>query len=118
MKISRRIKVSFEHEGFHLWEDAPENRAYLRNLHRHIFKIEVEMQVFDHDREVEFHDLLDKCKSITGDGEQFTNPVNKRASCELHAEVILSMLTVSYPDRVISVTVSEDGECSSIITNE
>lgn len=119
--MKKKIRICFEYPGFHRWPDAPERRKYLRDLHRHLFKIEVEMEVRDNDREIEFHDLLDMCKAITGYGEQFNMECNQDASCELHAEVLLSNLTSQYCkkiNRYISVTVSEDGECGATVINE
>ena len=46
------IKTSFE--GFHKYENAPEEVAFLRVLHRHTFNVEVEMETFHNDREIEF----------------------------------------------------------------
>lgn len=41
--------------GFHRWEGAPEDVAYLSRNHRHVFTFRVELLVSHGDREAEFH---------------------------------------------------------------
>lgn len=113
--MKTNIRVRYETEGFHRWKQAPDNRSYLRDLHRHLFKIEVEMSVAHNDREVEFHDLLDYCKSLS---HEFSKPDNQNMSCEHHATAILNSLDAKYSGRRISVTVYEDGECGAIVMND
>lgn len=112
--MKTRIRIKYETEGFHRWKDAPDSRSYLRDLHRHLFKVEVEMSVSHDDREVEFHDLLDYCKSLS---HEFNNPENQNMSCEHHARAIITTLDAKYPNREINVTVYEDGECGAVVMN-
>jgi len=102
------IWVKFQRVGFHRWKDAPDRRAYLRDLHRHIFQVRVAMDILHNDREVEFHDLLEMAEGAfyTGDGTW---------SCEMMAEHLAGALAREYHRRV-TVEVSEDGECGAIIT--
>jgi hypothetical protein len=102
------IFVRFSEPGMHCWPDAPEHRWYLRSVHRHIFHIEAEIPVHHHDREVEFHDLMDVCR------DRF-KVLDESASCEQMARWIHQHLTVVYK-RPARVTVSEDNECGSTIS--
>ena len=49
------ISASFTIPGWHMWPDAPEEVRYLRVLHRHDFRVTVEVYVGHDDREVELH---------------------------------------------------------------
>ena len=101
------VKTNFE--GIHKFEDAPQEVGYLREPHRHIFFIEVEMEVFHDDRELEF--IMVKHKV-----EQFINskPFGIRHSCEQMAKDIIAFLRHEYDSeplqRKIAVTVLEDNE--------
>ena len=44
------VVVKTEFEGFHSWEDAPDEVSFLRNLHRHIFHVTAKWKV-NHDAE-------------------------------------------------------------------
>jgi hypothetical protein len=59
------ITVRWTHPGFHAWPEAPPNRAYLRDRHRHLFYYELTIPVTHADRQVEFHDLLEYAKGAT-----------------------------------------------------
>ena len=108
--MNSTIFITYSVEGFHKWEDATGKRAYLANLHRHLFKVKVTMSVFHEDREVEFHDLLDQCKSYS---EVFKECPTW--SCEMHAKYLIDELQKRYSDRLIQVEVSEDGECGATV---
>lgn len=56
--------VRFQIEGFHRWPKATPQRGYLAGRHRHMFHVEAQIELFRDDREIEFHDFLDFCKSI------------------------------------------------------
>lgn len=101
------IRVRFSESGMHCWPTAPERRAYLRNLHRHLFIVTVETPVVHDEREIEFHDLLEDAKDmfhISGDW-----------SCEQAARMLAQKLVNGY-SRPMTVTVSEDGECEAQVT--
>lgn len=103
----RRVWVTHSFVGFHRWPDAPAHRAYLAQVHRHVFHVRVEVEVRHNDREVEFHDLLDAVKEWCA-GEQL-GP----ASCEGIAEWLGEKVRQAWnadPPRAVTVSVSEDGE--------
>jgi hypothetical protein len=47
--------VRFQVPGFHCWQGATGDRAYLADRHRHLFHVEAKISIFQNDREVEFH---------------------------------------------------------------
>jgi hypothetical protein len=101
------VWITTEWEGFHRWKDAPEAYRYLANVHRHLFKIRVEVdEVADHG--IEFHYL----KHLTHDLlKQFPQGVD--FSCEDLATFLGEGLSHL---GIIAVSVSEDGECGCIVT--
>lgn len=108
--MTTSIAVTTSFVGFHCWPDAPPHRAYLAQQHRHKFGVKVRLSVTEHDREVEFHDLLDHVKAAlpSDDGTNM--------SCEHHAKRIGEILMLLYPGRTIEVTVDEDGECEATVS--
>lgn len=106
-----RIKVRFQHEGWHRWPDATPHRGYLADLHRHLFLVEVETPVGHDDREIEFHDLRDEALALfrrLGDGGGRLGAM----SCEMVARTIAAALSERH-GRMFKVTVWEDGECGA-----
>ncbi len=93
-------------EGFHRWVDAPDDVAFLRDYHRHIFEVRLGIAVTDTNREVEFFQLKRKVDGFILDnyeGRYF------EFSCEQIAEVLLNEFKADF------VEVSEDGENGAII---
>jgi hypothetical protein len=106
------IFVTYKFVGFHHWQHATGEREYLASRHRHNFGVRVEMGVTHDDRDVEFHDLIDVCKSYLNDV-----PENGQ-SCEHMARHLHRNLVNDYygVNRHIAVTVDEDGECGATVT--
>lgn len=107
------MRTSFE--WFHKWVKAPKEVAFLRNEHRHLFGVVVEIEVTKNDRELEYFVVLKDIKMIITNYVQV--PKNKKASCETMAEIILDLLETKYTGRRISVEVNEDGENGSVVDN-
>lgn len=109
-----RIFVRLQVPGLHRWDDAPANREYLRNTHRHLFHIEAECLVNHSNREIEFHDMLDAIRDYVD--EQATHMKGGYSfagmSCEMVAESIGTHLSRKY-GRAFTIEVSEDGECGA-----
>lgn len=105
-------RVKFTAEGWHCWPDAPERRDYLRARHRHLFYVEVLIEMKHMDREVEYHDLLDAAKAAFPEGEFGPQ------ACEMLASSLAKDMHQAYPGRRVEVSVSEDGECGAIVTLE
>ncbi|WP_441267946.1 hypothetical protein AB7G19_16405 [Bradyrhizobium sp. 215_C5_N1_1] len=104
------IFVRFTFAGFHRWAGAPPGRAYLADRHRHLFHVEVRMQVAHDDREVEFHDLQDQARTIF-EGFSVNGDFGSH-SCEMLGCELGSALVENY-QRPVTVIVSEDGECGA-----
>ena len=100
------VRVRSQFVGWHKWTDAPDNVAFLRDFHRHVFKVELVVPVRHGDREVEFFTLQKQL-----DGFLARNYAGRRflESCEQIAENIGVNFLNSY-----EVTVSEDGENDGI----
>lgn len=104
------IFVRFTEEGFHCWPQAPEHRAYLRERHRHLFHVDVETRVLHDEREIEFHDLLSEARALFRGRLIYGDETG--ASCETMARALAQELAALH-DRMVTVTVSEDGECGA-----
>ena len=106
MKKSISIVVRTQFEGFHKYTNAPDEVSYLRQLHRHLFKVEVELSVTHNDRDLEFiivkHNIEDFLKNKYQQGETY--------SCEQIADDICQHLHNCFNSRRISCLVTEDGE--------
>ncbi len=109
--IATYIKIRFEFEGIHCWPEAPEQVSFLKNSHRHLFKVEAVMNVHHHDREMEFFivkkDLQELVKTLGFD--------LGRMSCEDMAHRIYQHIRFVYNRSFVRVEVSEDGENAAII---
>lgn len=51
--MKREIIIKFDIEGFHKYEKAPEQVAFLRDLHRHTFKVKCGIKVNHNERDKE-----------------------------------------------------------------
>jgi hypothetical protein len=104
--FSSKIFIKTTFEGIHAYPAAPEGVEFLAHPHRHIFHVEIKVDVFHHDREIEF--ILFK-REI----ENYI-VVNLRSlqykSCEMIAEMFLNYVICKYKKRSCSVIVSEDNE--------
>jgi len=99
------IFVRLQQENFHQWRQAPDEVAFLRNLHRHVFYFEIELEVRHDDRELEFF-IVQRYLRI------FTNKVVlwEGLSCEMVCKKVIEHLRYKFKDRRVCVTVSEDNE--------
>lgn len=112
--LRRYIWVTAEFEAFHRWDKAPEQVAFLRNLHRHIFKVRANFKVTHSDRDLEFFMVK---KMLNDYISNFLVPLSRGEqgmSCEMFAEkIFIFFKSNSYP--VVEVSVSEDGENGAIV---
>lgn len=113
---SRWIWVTFQRAGFHYYPQAAadpslQDVSYLANRHRHLFKFKVKIEVFHDDRELEFHQFLNFCESLFE-----TNVIDiNHKSVEMLADDVAAEVVKRYPNRNLSLEVSEDGECGCVI---
>ena len=101
--------VKFVAEGFHRWPNPTENRLYLQSRHRHLFHVKVDLEVRHDEREVEFHDLLGKARTLFGTGDFGDR------SCETLARQLAEGILARWPGRQVQVEVFEDGEVGAIL---
>lgn len=111
VRSNPRIWVTFSVPGIHRYPNAPDEVAYLRNEHRHIFQYKVTLEVTHDNREVEFHMLKNELTGL------FKSGVVKAdyKSCEMLASDVMDYLDKNYPNRYAEVDVSEDGECGATL---
>jgi hypothetical protein len=111
---SRIVWAKLTFEGWHSWPDAPEHRFYLRSSHRHLFHVTVEVPVTHDNRQIEFHDLLDKAKVAVADLPRSLGSM----SCEQIAVHIGERVRETMVVPWVNVVVSEDGEVGASVTVE
>jgi hypothetical protein len=103
--------VTTQFEGYHKWDDAPEDVAFLRDKHRHIFYVKVYVEQFHDDRDVEFI-LLKRWL----DGLIASFDKENLGSCEMIAGVILEhLMDGRFRKRAYKVEVSEDRENGALV---
>lgn len=114
------VWVTHTFVGIHEWANAPQRRRYLRNPHRHLFHVRVEVEVPHPDRAIEFHDLLDVVRDCCeGLGEDVTLTGIRwlrGMSCEMIAKDIMGAVLEEWPEVKLRVDVSEDGEAGGSIS--
>jgi len=112
----RRIWVTFQRAGFHRYPAAGEDPlladvSYLAARHRHLFKFKVAIEIFHNDRELEFHQFLNYCESLY-DNKGLEIDYK---SVEMLADDLYLQIAAKYPNRAVSIEVSEDGENGCLI---
>ena len=115
MKIKRSITVRTEFAALHRYKDAPEEVSFLRNLHRHCFKVSVSLDVKNSDRELEFFMVQTQVEGIIRvilNACEYENDLPIMGSCEDMAEKI-ALTASSIYERSVGCMVSEDGENSA-----
>lgn len=131
----KMIWVTFKKEGIHKypaalddprlatgdWDDV----SFLGYPHRHIFHFRVQIEVFNNDRDIEFIQFkrwlqrLYDMASDSGEGHDNSTVLElDYKSCEMIAEELYLQINFKYPNRKITIEVSEDGENGCEITWE
>jgi hypothetical protein len=101
-----KIIVRTQFEDAHRWPEAPEEVAFLRYLHRHIFFVEIKCEVTTDNRELEFFMVKKELNKIIKK-DIITMPVEK--SCEMMALKLQKILQFKYK-RPFTVSIFEDNE--------
>lgn len=111
--MKREIMVEQTVTALHCWPGAPGMRSYLRNPHRHDFKVWVWLEVGHNDREIEFHNLQDALLSILQSLGETRGAVLDYGSmsCEEIAERV-----INYISEATRVQVFEDDRCGAELT--
>ena len=105
-RVKKNIWVTFQKEGIHKYPDAPDEVDFLRYPHRHIFKFKVQIEVYNDDRDIEFFIFKRWLESLYADSILELD----YKSCEMMADDLAKQIKDKYPDRQLSIDVSEDGE--------
>ncbi len=108
----KMIWVTFQKKGFHRYPDAPEDVSYLREVHRHIFKFKVGVEVTHDNRDIEFHQFLNWLEGLFA--ESVLNVDYK--SCEMIANDIYAKIEEEFGALRCFISVAEDGECGAFMT--
>ena len=119
----RKIWVTFQKEGIHCYPAAATDPllntgneydvSFLANPHRHIFHFRVSIDVFHNDRDIEFIQFkrwLENLYSGTGPNNENRVLELNYKSCEMIADDLYVQIAARYPNRAVSIEVSEDGE--------
>lgn len=112
------IIVSLEQEGVHCWPECPiEEVDFLKNPHRHVFKIVCKKEVSHNDRDIEIIQLKRKIRyyllSDYGVGHNGAEGCDfGRMSCEQIANELMSNFALNY------CSVLEDGENGAEVFNQ
>lgn len=107
--MKTKIWVTDQFTRLHHWPDAPEDVAFLRHPHRHVFHVCVWIKVNHDNRDAEFFQVKRVLAEAMAelDDPYLQWPTEK--SCEQFAQTILRHMQQSYPS-CFKVEVSEDGE--------
>ena len=127
----RKIWVTFQKEGIHKYPAALTDPAlatgdeydvsFLGYPHRHIFHFRVWIDVFHNDRDVEFIQFKRWLENLfrtkhTGHNNTEDSILSlDYKSCEMMADDLYIQIATKYPDRVVWIEVSEDGENGALI---
>ena len=113
---SRMIWVTFKKEGIHCYPAAADDPSlatgdrydvsFLAVPHRHMFHFRVAVEVRHNDRDIEFIQFKRWLENLYSTG---TVDLNNR-SCEMIADELYLQIADRYPDRSVTIEVSEDGE--------
>lgn len=112
------IIVKTDFEGIHCYPKAPDEVKFLRVPHRHVFHVEVEVETFHEDREIEFiklkHELDQKIDLDYGKVDLGTT------SCEQIAVNLQTWIKKRYEPyhhntRKVNVKVFEDLENGAFV---
>ena len=125
-KAQRQIWVTWQKEGIHKYPAAltdPDlatgdeyDVSFLGYPHRHMFHFRVWIDVFHNDRDVEFIQFKRWCQSLyQGDNSVLSLDYK---SCEMIADDLYVQIAARYPNRVVHIEVSEDGENGALIRYE
>lgn len=112
----RSIWVTFAKEGIHKYPAALTDPklatgdeydvSFLGHPHRHIFHFKVQIEVFHDDRDIEFIQFKRWLEGLYADG---TLQLDYK-SCEMICDDLANTINSKYPNRNLTITVSEDNE--------
>ena len=117
----RTIFVTFQKEGIHCYPAAATDPqlatgdeydvSFLGTPHRHIFHFRVGIAVFHNDRDIEFIQFKRWLENLYKDSILALD----YKSCEMIADDLYLQIAARYPNRNVTIEVSEDGENGCVI---
>ena len=117
-EATRQIWITFQREGVHKYPAALDDPklatndefdvSFLGHPHRHIFHFRVSIDVFHNDRDIEFIQFKRWCEGLYSNQGAVLS-LDYR-SCEMIADDLYQEIATRYPNRSITIEVSEDGE--------
>ncbi len=120
--MKSKIWVTFRREGMHKYPAAltdPKLKtgdeydvSFLGYPHRHMFHFKIAIEVFHDDRDIEFIQFKRWLENLYGKG---TLELDYK-SCEMMATDLYQQINAKYPNREVTIDVSEDGENGATIT--
>jgi len=118
-RAARQIWVTFTREGIHKYPAALEDPgladvSFLGYPHRHIFHFRVSIDVFHNDRDIEFIQFKRWLESLYSNSNSILALDYK--SCEMIADDLYVQIANRYPERNVTISVSEDNENGCSIT--
>lgn len=116
-RLDSTITARFTLAGLHHWPGAHDARAYLRDLHRHLFHVQLTAGVTHDERDIEWHDLTELAeKRFRGMADSFHDGLlNYGArSCETLARQLFEAVHDAVP-TLLEVRVGEDGEFQATV---
>ena len=115
-KTSTSIWVTFCKEGLHKYPAALDDPklatgdeydvSFLGYIHRHMFHFKVEIEVFHDDRDIEFIQFKRWLEKLYAEN---TLQLDFK-SCEMICDDLAEAINNKYPNRKMTITVSEDNE--------
>ena len=116
----RNIWVTFQKEGIHCYPAAATDPqlatgdeydvSFLASPHRHIFHFRVAIAVYHNDRDIEFIQFKRWLQNLY-QGQLLLD----HKSCEMIADELYTKIAERYPNRDVSIEVSEDGENGCLV---
>ena len=112
----KNIWVTFRKEGIHKYPAALEDPkledvSFLGYPHRHIFHFKVMIEVYHDNRDIEFIQFKRWMEGLY----EGTLELDYK-SCEMISDDLAKEIQNKYPNRSITIEVSEDGENGSLCT--
>lgn len=120
----RQIWVTFSREGIHKYPAAATDPqlatgdqydvSFLGYPHRHIFHFRISIDVFHNDRDIEFIQFKRWLEGLYSSNQAVLQLDYK--SCEMIADDLYVQIASKYPNRNVTISVSEDNENGCTIT--
>jgi hypothetical protein len=123
-RAQRQIWVTFSREGIHKYPAAATDPklatgdqydvSFLGYPHRQIFHFRISIDVFHNDRDIEFIQFKRWLEQLYSSNKAVLQLDYK--SCEMIADDLYVQIASKFPNRNVTISVSEDNENGCVIT--